>query len=334
MITALARVSVQLPSFGTNFFPYNDSHFQYLGRWIDTGTGYWCGWSGAQVVVKVSNAMFLRVVCDVIDPSTTNGSVLSWVIDNSAENSSFKWTSRESEVWSGRKYVDIPLPDLSEHTIIIHTNGIRAGQFAGTTQLIISGYELPVSAVLGSFATWTQGTNILQCVGDSWMAADADWPRLLSRTKWNLYPIAHGGIPIATIDADYNYDYGTTAASDPSAYAILLSENVNSYNGSVSAAAYETSLGSVVDKIRAMQASPPIFIIRIPDNTTDSKTWGTTYATAMQNVVAAKTNCIYIDTSSLDATLAGHFPDIYHLDAYGKQVVANFVDAAIITAGY
>ena len=329
MMPSLAfSATAKVPLYNALIVPYNASALAYLGRWQDTGKGKWSGWGGTQLAFKVSGTRSFHIEVEVNDADVANAVYLRVGIDNSPQMP-IGWTlSSELVKYNGTRLVVVALPDLLEHTIIIHTAGNYAGMFAGTSKVLIKQILVPQGGVL---TAWTQGSKYIQTVGDSWMGSDCDWPRLMDRTKWKLFPIATGGFTAALMDTQYNYkSSGVSATDDPTMDAVIVSLGVNDYAQGVSVPNFQTSLLALVDKIRAKQASAPIFLIQAPKNLGTGMDFGQ-YETAMQNVVAARANTAYISTRSLEASLT--WEDNYHLDAAGKIILADYVNAALIAAG-
>lgn len=308
---------------------YNNAAIQYLGRWNDTGSGMWSGWGCGQIVFKVSGTSYLTVVSDTLDPDTTALEVCSVDIDNTSASATDYYWSTASQITNGLKSVTISLPNTSEHTIILKTNGYLAYIYAETSKATIKQFIIESG---GTISTWTQGAKRIQCVGDSWMGASNDWPRLMSTTDYNLYPIATGGMTCADMNSRYNFDYsGHTNTTDTTADAVIVSYGVNDFNSGISQASFEVSMGQLVDKIRVKQATAKIFLIRCVSNTVTGDDFGK-YGTNMSNVAAAKANCYYINTSSLDATMTWA-SDNYHLSSASKQTLADFVKAVLVSNG-
>lgn len=304
---------------------YNDAAIQYLGRWIDTGSGRWSGWGCGQVVFKVSGTSYLTVVADTLDPDTTALEICAVDIDNAAASSTNYFWSTAAQITNGLKSITITLPDKNEHTVILKTNGFLAYIFNQTSKATIRQFVIESG---GSITTWTQGATRIQCVGDSWMGASEDWPRLMSTANYVLYPIATGGMTCADMNARYDFDYdGVTNTTDSTADAVIVSYGVNDFNSGISNASFEVSMSALVDKIRAKQALAPIYLIRCVSNTVTGNDFGK-YGVNMANVAAAKSNVQYINTSSLDASMTW-MADNYHLSASSKQALADFVNVEI-----
>jgi hypothetical protein len=308
---------------------YNYSDFQYLGRWNDTGSGIWSGWGGTQIVFKVKGASYFTVIADTLDPDGTALENLAVDIDNTSVSATDYYFSTAGAVTNGLASVKVLLPDTGEHAVIMKTNGYNAYIYAQTSKATIKQILLPSE---GQFITWTQGSKIIQCVGDSWMGTTGDWPRLMSTTSYKLYPIATGGLSVIDMNNQYNNDYsGHANTTDLTPDAVLISFGVNDLLGGVTQPNFETACGALVDKVRAKHATAPIYLIRVPKNLGTGDDFGK-YGTNMANVAAAKTFTQYIDTTSLDATITWT-ADTYHLTAASKQALADFVKAELVADG-
>lgn len=305
--------------------PYNDSRLQYLGRWNDTGTGKWTAWISGQVLFKVSGTNFVEVNMDIIDTTTTAVTIINANIDNAAPTPSDIFATTAAEIFTGNRTVSIPIPDTGEHTVIIHTIQSYIYAYTGVSRMTIKELHIDNNGVL---SLWPQSNSIyIQCVGDSWMGRSNDWPRLMDRLFYKLYPMGIDGFTAADSNAYYNYDYnGQLNITDPIVDVVIVSFGVNDYIAGITQASFESSLSNLVDKIRAKQPTAPIYLIRCVDNrylTPSSNNYGK-YGINMANIAAIKTNVKYIDTTSLDSiiTWAG---DNTHLDSTGKQLLADFI---------
>lgn len=324
-----AHTKAPTPGYGPTRVPYNDDALTPLGRWQDDGKGIWSGWSGGpQIVFKVSGALHFHVVIDVENPDTEDIAHLAYNIDESPNDPEVYLYSPVGEAYTGTKMGLVTLPDMGEHTINLHLSGFNAEQFAGTSKMTLRYILLPTG---GAITPWAQGPKYIQAVGDSWMGNTGDWPRLMDSTKWKLYPIAAGGLKASNMDTQYNYkSAGVSATDDPIMDGVVVSFGVNDFNQGITLGNFQTSLLSVVDKIRAKQATAPIFLIQVPKNLGTGDDFGQ-YETAMENIVGLRANVSYISTRSLESTIT--WANDSHLDAAGKELLANYIDAALVSAG-
>lgn len=312
------------------FISYNDPSIQWLGRWVDSGVGKYSGWTGSQIVFKVSGTLMVHIIANVTDPDATAFASASVNIDNSTSMNTEMYWSSIAKTATGERVACIRLSDTNEHSIIVRSNGDKNYVFSLDSQVVIKGFFIDRG---GSINIWNQGNTVIQTVGDSWMGAGSvDWPRLMS-TSFKLWPVASGGRSCSVTDTNYNFDYsGQSNTSDINADAVIVSLGVNDYNASVTTAAFETSMYSLYDKIRIKQPTAKIFLIRVPKNVAAAKDYGQ-YGANMATVVAARSNCFYVDTTSLDATIEWASGDVNHLSPNGRQTLANFVKAELIADG-
>lgn len=318
------------PHYNTlQYISSSNAAIQYLGRWVSSVNGKWSAWSGSQIVFKVKNTLYLDVVADVLDPDATAITAVSYDIDNATPTSPVEYWTNAAATGTGLKTVRIIIPDNNEHTITLKTPGHNAYTYIQTSKATIAQFGIEGR---GSLYSWTQGNKIIQCVGDSWMGGQNDWPRFMSTADYKLYPIGTGGLTCANMDTQYNYNYsGDLATTDSTAAAVIVSFGVNDFNASVTTASFETSMFSLYDKIRALQPTAKIFLVRVPSNIGASKDYGQ-YGPNMATVVAARTNCVYVNTTSLDATITWD-ADTNHLDGPGKLALAAFVKTQLIANG-
>jgi hypothetical protein len=232
----------------------------------------------------------------------------------------------ETSIVANYKTALYTLPnDGNWHTIYLYLPALPIDMYNKDIEIHLDSLEFDSGAEIDVL----NQNKILQCVGDSWMGSSNDWPRLIDFNTYNLVNIAGGGMTCADMDSRYDFDYnGITNTSDITANAVLVSFGVNDYLAGVTTGTFETTLSSLVDKIRAKQSTAKIFLIRVPNN--GASTYGQ-YGTAMANVAAAKTNVVYLNTSSLDASM--DWLDAYHLGSNGKQILADFVKTELINNG-
>jgi hypothetical protein len=273
-----------------------------LGRWNIHPDGIWSGWGGSQLKFKANGS--ITVNANVIKPV---GAVAycECVIDNSPENSILR------SFVNGSATFDM----TGEHEVIIKTNGYRADIFNQVSRSIITSID-------GDIENTEPNPLLVQCVGDSWMAADNDWPRLMRDDMFDTYQIATGGMTCAQMNSDYNYNAAGILADDPIADVVILSFGVNDYNSSISIASFQSSLTSLVAKIRDKQ-SCPIFLIQVPAHIGDAFNQ---YGQAMNAVAGGDIH--YIPTNHLSVTWQ---VDNKHLSPQSKVVLADYIGEQIIS---
>ena len=310
---------------------YNDASITYLGRWTDVGTGKWSGWGPPNIIFKCRNTSYIKVNATVVDPDGTALCFANQNIDNNPWTGTLKYFSTGAAIYSGTASATYPMiNDGQWHNIMFHVAGYNADIFNEVSKTTINSFQIDPG---GEIAVWTTGAKVIQFVGDSWMGSANDWPRLMDNNAYTLYSIATGGLMCSDMDAQYNFDYaGHTNTTDVNADAVIVSFGVNDKNAGVTQAAFETSMYSLYDKIRAKQPTAKIFLVRCVKNVATGDDFGI-YGTNMQNVVNNRTNCFYVNTTSLDATIEWANGDIYHLSEKGKQTKADFVKAAVQAQG-
>lgn len=299
---------------------YSDSRIAKIGRWQDTGTGIWSGWGGSQLKFKISGVTSFTVNASVVC-ATGKLCACECVIDNNPADSLLQ-NFANNENFTGARAVTFSLPSTGMHDIILKTNGYNADIFGGSSKSVVTGIDIGS----GTMSAPSLGVKTVQCVGDSWMAADCDWPRLIDPLLWSVYQIGTGGLTAANMDTQYNYASSGVTATDIAADAVIVSFGVNDFNNGISVSSFQTSLLSIVDKIQARQ-SCPIFLIQVPRNLSTGKTFDQ-YGAAMQNITGLRSNVNYISTANLWSSLTWN-ADTYHLSPAGKVVMANFIDAQL-----
>lgn len=307
---------------------YDNSALNYVGRWVDHASGKQTGWLGSYIIFRAKNTSSITVnyIADI--KNTTAIALVDYIPDN-YYSEAYRYTDvNAGAIFNGN--VNRVLPAINDgqwHIYKIHIISQYAEYLSKNAELIFTSLELDSGAEISSYGI---GNTIIQCVGDSWMASLHDWPRLMDLSTYRPYQVSSGAMKCSDGDSQYNFDFnGVTNTSDPNASAVLVSYGVSDYSASVTVGAFETSLSSLVDKIRAKQPTAKIFLIRVPNN--GSLLYGQ-YGTAMSNVSAAKSNCVYLNTSSLDSSLVW-LADNVHLTGASKQVLADYVKTQLIANG-
>ncbi len=298
----------------------SDPRIVRLGRWNDTGAGIWSAWGGSQLRFRVSGATVLTINANVVC-ATGKLCICECVIDD-APADSLQAFFANNENFSGARSVSFALPSTGEHDITIKTNGYNADIFNGLSRSVVTSIDVGAGAILPPVL----GPKLIQCIGDSWMAADADWPRLMDQEVWRTYQIATGGLKVSDMNAQYAYSGNGIPAVDPAADAAMLSYGVNDYLANMSLSTYQANLLALVDQVRTRQ-SCPLFLIQTPRNLVNGRTYDQ-YGPAMQAVASARSGVTYIPTSDIWAQLTWQ-SDGAHLDAGGKKIFASFIDDKI-----
>jgi hypothetical protein len=304
---------------------YSNSNIQWLGRWNETnGIGKWSGWSGSQIVFKVHGTTSIVVNCAVIDPDNQNFCNITFVIDNSPANSKDIQLTTLAETYTGDRSGTIALPDTNIHTIMLRANGLNPALWGAEEKIIIKSFDIDEK---GSIALWIQGRKKLQTIGDSWMAADVDWPRQMNRTKWQLYPVATDGLRASNMNEQYNFNYSGSSSDDPAMDDIIVEFGVNDYNAGVTIDSFQKDLNSLVNKIRLKQPKATIYLICPPNNLKLGKYFGK-YSNNIQKIANQYKNVYYVSTLNLEPKIEWQ-ADGCHLELTSKIAMANFIDSAI-----
>lgn len=294
-----------------------DSRIARLGRWVETSAGLWSGWGGSQLRFRVSGATTLTVNASVIC-ATGKLCVCAVLIDNTpATPLKAFWANNENV--SGARSVSFALPDAGEHEIDLRTVGYNADIFSGASRSVVTSIDVGAGDIAGPIL----GPKVVQCVGDSWMAAENDWPRLMDAETWQTYQIATGGLTAANMASQYAYAAAGILATDPIADGVVVSFGVNEYLQGIPVSSMQPSLASVVSQIRARQTAP-ILLVQPPRCLANGRTYDQ-YGSAMAAVAASAQDVTYISTSEIWSALTWQ-PDGAHLDAAGKAMLATFVD--------
>lgn len=307
-----------------NTFSHNDARIVKVGRWNNAAGGVWSGFGGSQLRFRVSGATTLTVNATVAcKPAKL--CLAECVIDNSPQHSLVDVFASD-ETFSGARSVTFSLPDTGEHEIILKTNGYFADIFSGASRTVVNSISVNDAAEVLAPAL---PQLIAHCVGDSWMAADCDWPRLMRPDLFYTYQVATGGMTAADMNSMYAFMASGIAAVDQAADVVVAGYGVNEFNRAISVTSFQKSMTALVDKIRSKQACP-IFLVQIPRNINTGKAFDQ-YGAAMANIAAERADVHYIPTHDIWGAISWD-PDTYHLSAEGKLVMADYVGDKILRA--
>lgn len=317
-----------MPNVSKQTIPYSDSRITRLGRWTDTGTGIFSGWSSSQLVFTVRDTNFVNVICDIEDSNSTDYSLIAYNIDNDPANLSSISLSGKDQIISGTKSGTIPMPNLEKHTVTVQVMGKYTSQYENTSRISVKAIEL---SVLGTLSEWTQGAVNLQTIGDSWTAAYNGMTRLLDRAYFKIYSVATPGITMAAMRQQYGFDYYTSLnTSDPVMAGIVIMYGVNEYNQNVTTEQFKNNLLSLIDLVKYKQPTAKIVLVRTPSNLALNKLYGQ-YGAVMSEITGVRANTFYFDSSSIDDQLIGSWQDEWHLNADGKILLMSALEKYLKT---
>lgn len=300
--------------------PYTDPALHYAGRWRDAGDGKDSGWQGAQVRFKVSGSSVLRVTAKVLDTNGTDVCFAAFNIDGGATEIRSFTTAAGSG--SGLITVELALPGTGVHTVVLKMACYPVSQWDGSSYCRLVSLQVDDS---GSVQPWGgQGRMKVQVVGDSWMGAQSDWPRLLGLDDFDIYPVSFGGATMPELNSKYLYDRaGFVNASDPSFDLILINASVNDYYQGVPLSSYQWHLEQLLGKARAAHPQAEIRIIGSPRNNLHSIDYQK-YLPAMQAAAASFPGVQVVPIPApVWSTL--QWAEQYHLTQAGLETFAAYV---------
>jgi hypothetical protein len=301
--------------------PHTCDALHYAGRWRDDGDGMSSGWQGSQIRFKVSGSVTLRVNAIVQDNNSTD--LTSAVVNTDGGAPTLKYFTTQPVVGSGLKSIEFALPDTGEHTIVLKLPCMSIAQFSGESFCRLSSIQLDDGATLSA---WGGSAPVrIQAVGDSWMSSVNDWPHLLGADDYYVYPLAFGGAKASDLNAKYLFDrvgLENVAGIDPD--IIIIGAGVNDYAAGVSAASFESSIGSLVDKARARHPGSVIVLLGCPRNVSAAKYYDQ-YFSCMQAVAAARTGVMAIPIPSSVWPSLEWSSDTYHLTYAGLHAFSAYV---------
>lgn len=306
--------------------PCDDSRLSYLGRWFVDGAGVRAAWQGAQLRFQVSGTSQVRFVADVVDSSS--GSYVTFVTNIDGGDFEFSDFTNTAEVFTGERTAVFALPDNGVHTVIVKPSAnLPPEQWTGAAKLVFKSLQIDDG---GTISAWPQPGGVhIGCIGDSWMSAYHDWPRLMPPATFKIYPVAFGGATASTLDAQIGYDSaGVVNSDDPALDAVIINSSVNDYNASTSLASFAVSFASLVDKVRAQQPAASIFLLQTPDNAGAGRLYSK-YGPEMEAIAAARSRVSYIPAGG--APSLSWLADNAHLDFSSRQAFAAFVGDAVAT---
>jgi hypothetical protein len=307
--------------------PFDDSRLSYLGRWFETGGGISSAWQGAQLRFRVSGTTQIQFTADVQDNSS--GARVTFITNLDGGDCEYTdFTSAGEITGLVSRTATYSLPDSGSHTIIVKPSVcLPLSQWALSAKMILKTISIDDG---GTLSSWPQrGYVSAMCIGDSWMAAFHDWPRLMP-DQISIYPVSFGGAKISELESMYAYTRsGVLAPADPTFSAVIINSSVNDYNGGVSEVSFETSLSSLVDKVRADQPDAIIFIVQSPDNTGAGRIYSK-YGPNMATVASTRDGVEYIPIAGIPTlTWLG---DNAHLDFASRQILATFVATTVLNS--
>jgi hypothetical protein len=302
----------------------SDDRIEKSGRWITASAGVWSAWGGSQLLFSIEGSASITVNADVMCASG-RVNLCECVIDNSPQNSLAQYFA-QNQSYSGPSSVTFQLPDNGRHELIIKTNGFMADIFSGASRSVLKSIFVDDSAILSPPLA---KPKLLQCIGDSWMAADNDWPRLMRHDVFRTYQVATGGMKTSDMNGMYEYACSGVLASDPTADAVIVSYGVNDLTAGYSVSSFQSYLTSLVDKVRERQ-SCPIFLIQVPRNVGTGSQYDQ-YGVAMQAISMTRQNVYYVPTDFVFNKVSWQ-SDNKHLDAAGKIVFADYVGRQLMAA--
>lgn len=301
--------------------PYTSPFLHYAGRWADYADSKGSAWQGAQVRFKVSGTTTFVVKAKVLDNSSSDLAMAVANVDDGPTD--LKFFSTAGGTLTGDGTVSYTLPDTGDHTVVLKLAGLPGSQWSNSSYCRLKSISIDDGATLSDWGD--QAPVKLGVVGDSWMGVENDWPYLLGSWRYSLYPTSYGGATASGLDSQYNYDRsGVLNTTDPELDAVLISSGVNDYVGGVSVGAFQTSLVSLVGKVRAKHPDAKIILLQPPRNVAAGLNYDQ-YGTAMAAVVAATSNSYYIPIPSGDWPLFEWASDTYHLTYTGRQAMADYV---------
>lgn len=310
---------------------YDNAALTYCGRWTSNANGKYSGWIGSYIKFKVRNTSTIKVntYCEISNISAV--SVCSFYIDQNPNRQSYYYLVTAGATFTGDRNVILPITNDGQwHEIKIYLHALtladQIGQISKTTlkNLVLdSGGEISTSTI---------GTKNIQVIGDSWMGVIVNWTRCIDNSSYNVYPVSANGITAANCDTYYDLDFtGITNTTDPNMDAVIISFGVNDKNANVTTGAFQTSLLSVVDKVRLKQPTAKIFLLRVPNNTGASKLYGA-YGSNMSTIAGLRSNVVYLDTTSLDTSITWD-SDTGHLSANGVLDLSTWVKSQLLANG-
>jgi lysophospholipase L1-like esterase len=318
----------------TVLYSYNDAAINSsCGRKTDYGTSNGSGWQGSQWRFKVSGTLNLIVNANCTDSGASDYCGLSASIDFSDTSSDVVlgdprlFTTLAETATNVNRTATLAVPTTGEHTVILKLWAYPTPQYDQTSHTRLISVEVDNG---GTVTPWVQnGGRRTMGVGDSHMGAFADWFKFLNPLKYWPYMVSFGGASAATLDAQFNYDYSTVLNnSDPTVDLVINNTSENDWIGSVTLAAFQTSLDSLVVKQRAKQPTAKIVLLQAPRNATAGKDFDK-YGPSMANVAAAHANVHYIPVTAATWDTLTWNADTYHLDFAGQKLYAAFVETKL-----
>lgn len=329
-ITAPKFIQTPLSRFpGYKSCGIDNAAIDWQGRWTNNGTSMQCGYNGARFTFTVTGTSSVIICADIVDSDAVDQCIIYPIIDNSAALPVDNPFTSLTEIFTGKRFTRIDLPDTGTHTLTLHSFSQVENQFYQLFTTKITDIYIQNA---GTISPYTQGSTLIQTIGDSWMASYYDWSHLIDLSRYKLYSITAGKQTSQDMDSRYLFNYdGVANTSDTTPNAIIFSSGVNDLGAGITQANFQTYCLSLVDKIQARYPTIPIFLVRVCKNVGTGNDYGK-YGVNMSNVAGLRSHVTYIDTTSLDAAATWESGGT-HLDATYRQTFANFINAALVAAG-
>lgn len=309
----------------TQYILDDDARVSLVGRYSDLGSGYQTGWGGSQRRFTVSGTVAIAIACAIVDTGAGTNSYVGISVDYG--DVEYYELTTTAETFTGTKSQSFTMPDTGEHDIILWYMLTPAAQWFPTVdKIILESIGIDDAATL---TAWPQ-TGLLDvgCIGDSWANWIYGWPHHLNPSLFSIWPVSNGGFKASDLDAKVDYIFDGLSESDPALDYVVIGVSVNDYLASVTLAAFEVSLASVVDKVRVQQPTALIVLPQHPDNTGASRTYSQ-YGPAMDSVASTREGVYYLPDDALGAVTWE--ADNAHLDSASRQLFADHIGAYIST---
>lgn len=250
---------------------YADPAIEYLGRWIDDGSGIYSAWQGSQARFDIDNSFKFRVDVDIVDENEED---LVGVVANIDGGPPQAITiSSAAEKTNGRRSVIFYLPDSSKHNVVLKLYGSPESQWSGK----LKNKLVSISVEEGGSLPRSDRNQPMRIgfIGDSWMATTNDWPRLLDPGKYSAWPVSFGGATMKELNAQYEYESSSAPlAREPELDLVLVGSGVNDFNARKSVWTYGASAFSLVQKIKKAHPESRVVLLQAPSNTKADMNYG------------------------------------------------------------
>lgn len=268
-----------------DFTIYSNS-FDLNGRWNASESYTYSRWQGSQINFDVTGTSKLLLKVYVEDKNVNKMDQTAIVVNIDNGKALYIPVTSVPEKFTGDKTKEVKLPDKLKHSITLKLSAWPESQLNGDSVIGLKSVTLDKSGkILPRKITKKQNAAF---IGDSWMGAVHDWPRML-RNNYNIYQLSFGGATIIKLNENFLKYSDDSELKHPKFDLIFIGSGVNDFNMGVSENDYEKNLSELISKVRNRNESSEIIILQTPDNPAKNKKYSK-YSSAIDRSILKHDN--------------------------------------------